>query len=250
MQRPIRWILGIGLSISLASVPARYARATVMVSDANVVGGEFLFEMNYATLFSQFPAALVSASNISVLNFCCSAVRYALAQQGQASAAFVLGFDFSASSFQPNAVEIMDRVTLFTNTAVERVEAQVQYGQDGTGFFTQRIVQTPNDGVSVVIDSWDTYQLALSTTQPTFFYRLTMAPMSIDPDGVFTHPQNQWARTNGPGSGTTSFSVRFFSVPEPSRVLLLLPWLALRVRRRPRMPGRAGSALAPWSQPL
>ncbi|MFQ5496038.1 MAG: PEP-CTERM sorting domain-containing protein [Phycisphaerae bacterium] len=104
--------------------------------------------------------------------------------------------------------------------------------QTGSSYATQRIVQTPNDG-SVVVDSWDTYQLGMSTSE--FYYRVTMAPMLIDPDGVFTNQQNQWGRTGGPGAGTESFRARFFLVPEPSVAVLLaagLAGLALVRRRR------------------
>ncbi|MDP6540666.1 MAG: PEP-CTERM sorting domain-containing protein [Planctomycetota bacterium] len=57
--------------------------------------------------------------------------------------------------------------------------------------------------------------------------------MAIDPDGVFTHPQNQWSRTDGPGTGSTTFSARFF-VPEPSWALLFgAGLLGLASRRAP-----------------
>ncbi len=60
MHRAKRWI---GLLLWLAVASAGPAAATVIVQDTDISGGEYLFEMNYANIGSQYSAALLSSTN-------------------------------------------------------------------------------------------------------------------------------------------------------------------------------------------
>lgn len=56
-MRHVNRMLGLGCALAISFAPVRDAAATVIVQDTDIVAGEYVFTMNFSTLFSQFAAS-------------------------------------------------------------------------------------------------------------------------------------------------------------------------------------------------
>jgi len=212
------------------------ANATLIISDANIAEGHYVYDLTFAEMSSNtvFDADVWAQSNVDAFQEPISwgGARYVRAEPGRFTASFTYLFDFSATTYRPVHMDLRDYLAIFNNEDPdENTVITTDWSLDGTDYNLIQVLETP-ERPTVGIGQAGSAVMALPDLPPLIYYRVVMT--NGDADG-FTLVQNQWNRQSLPSGDDRYFRVDFtvVQVPEPTTLnVLALYSLAVLGRRR------------------
>jgi len=189
----------------IAQVPP--AMAELKISDRDISDNEYSYRLKFSDLeapATKFANDVFSQSKVHVVDET-GTLRFIAADSGETSATLTFKFDFTDASYRPEAVILVDRITLFPVNPND-IECKSEYSVDGinwtpiAGFRTEKMHHQ---------DSREEFQTELQKSN-CFYYRVVFTAI----EGAFTGNDNQWGRIEAENMlNAEVFSIKFAMVP-------------------------------------
>jgi len=213
--------------------PLGTASAGLVITNANISGGHYVYDLTYAEMGSNtvFSNDVYSTTN-AYAEFLYGAA-YVTGPRGGNFAQFVYKFDFSGTKYVPTRLDLRDRLVIFkTEDPNEHSHLTSAWSIDNVAYTTLHFLDSHTYSPPVGDTGAVTYAINLPARPPAVYFRVTFE--NFDANG-FSLCATEWNRQMS--SETTHFRADFTMeippVPEPASLVLLgLGCAAVLVRRK------------------
>jgi len=210
--------------LAIALSAAAPAFAALSITNGDISGGHFIYDLSFDELANStvFDNDVFSQSNVSVIQqgTGINERRYVAANTGETSASLVYAFDFSGTSWLPEAVTF--KTYLFAvDDASNTYKIEADYSLNGVDWSLLRVIDTSSTTGNQTTVGDNTLDFSsLGSLPDTVYYRVTYTALS----GTVQNTHTQWSRS---ADGQSNFSADFTVIPEPYTTGLLFGASAL-----------------------